>query len=161
MGIFIGNIKVSNLNVARYDDKIRVSGYLFGIFTYYTVRMGGDSMNARELEIGKTYVNGNRTRQITGIVNGDVFYINESGDFKSCWQTTFRDWVTSGRNLAYPPMFEYEAIWTEDGNEYETTLHFKDLESVRKKAKIMQTNPDVEDVKIIEYKTTMRILKVR
>lgn len=52
-----------------------------------------------EIIIGKIYQNGKLSRVVTGIDGGWITYKNEKGVEKTCWITTFQDWVLKGERL--------------------------------------------------------------
>jgi len=112
-----------------------------------------------ELEVGKIYVNGKLSREITKIDGYEIYYKTESGKEKNCFITTFQDWVAKGLRGA-KPQFKYEITYTIDKTNFTTTKDILDIEEAKRIADELKKTVHVTGVSIIEFKTTQRIIEV-
>lgn len=113
------------------------------------------------LEIGKVYRNGKLSREITNIVQNEIYYRTEKDQEKHCWITTFEDWVNRGKKNQETVTYKYEILYTEDGKEFITTYSLPDIETATIKANSkFNGKPDISNIKIVEFKTIQKIIPI-
>ena len=133
-------------------------------------KMAENFMN--DLIIGKTYKNGKLTRTITNINGYNIEYKTNKGVIKSCWVTTFLDWVKKGEksNEQIETSVKYKYILTPNesykiatGNDKDIVIEdneSKNLDNAKQQIKTYKESNNFSKVQLIEekvIKTTINI----
>lgn len=126
----------------------------------------------KDLVVGKTYTNGKLTRTITNIDNYTIEYKTNKGTIKSCWFTTFLDWIKKGKkaemqvetNVVYKyiltPNENYKLTTGEDKDIIVEDNVSKDLDTAKQQIKSYKKTNNFSKIQLVEeklIKTTINI----
>lgn len=126
----------------------------------------------KDLVVGKTYTNGKLTRTITNIDNYTIEYKTNKGTIKSCWVTTFLDWIKKGKkaemqvetNVVYKyiltPNENYKLTTGEDKDIIVEDNVSKDLDTAKQQIKSYKKTNNFSKIQLVEEKLTKTTINI-